>query len=68
VQINYFLALPKILLLAMMLQHLQFPSFADQIEQTMLNVFSQRHFFMQKTSLAPVALDRVNAIGASWNY
>jgi isocitrate/isopropylmalate dehydrogenase len=44
VQTNYILALPKILLLAessaMMLQHLQFPSFADQIERAMLNVLT----------------------------
>jgi isocitrate dehydrogenase (NAD+) len=44
VQINYFLALPKILLLAMMLQHLQFPSFADQIEQAVLNVLANGTF------------------------
>jgi isocitrate/isopropylmalate dehydrogenase len=48
VQTNYFLALPKILLLAessaMMLQHLQFPSLADQIEQAMLNVLANNTF------------------------
>jgi isocitrate/isopropylmalate dehydrogenase len=48
VQTIYFLALPKILLLAessaMMLQHLQFPSFADQIEQAMLDVLANNIF------------------------
>jgi hypothetical protein len=48
VQINYFLALQKILLLAespaTMLQHLQFPSFADQIEHAMLNVLANGTF------------------------
>jgi isocitrate/isopropylmalate dehydrogenase len=48
VQTIYFLALPKILLLAessaMMLQHLQFPSFADQIERAMLNVLTNNTF------------------------
>jgi isocitrate dehydrogenase (NAD+) len=52
VQTNYFLALPNFLLLAessaMMLQHLQFPSFADQIEQAMLNVLANGTFLRKR--------------------